>query len=154
MFIHRSVIFAWLNALTYWGRVTQICVGKLTILGSENGLSSGRRQAIIWTNAGILLIGPLRTNFSEILIEIKIFSLKKIRLKMSSAKCFPFRLGLNMLTMLWQNYFHDRSILGAEQLSRHGAIRTCIVMRYDHVTNHPYKWIPLDKGIDVGRLFL
>ena len=56
--------------LTHWGRVTHICVGNLTIIGSDNGLSPGRRQAIIWTNAGILLIGPLRANFSEILIEI------------------------------------------------------------------------------------
>ena len=43
--------------LTHWGRVTQICVGKLTIIGSDNGLSPARRQAISWTNAGILLIG-------------------------------------------------------------------------------------------------
>ena len=34
--------------------------------GSDNGLSPGRRQAIIWTNAGILLIGPLGTNINEI----------------------------------------------------------------------------------------
>ena len=47
-----------------------ICINKLTIIGSDNGLSPGRRQAIIWTNDGILLIGPLGTNFSEILIEI------------------------------------------------------------------------------------
>ena len=45
--------------LTHWGRVTHICVGKLTIIGSDNGLSPERRQAIIWTNDGILLIGPL-----------------------------------------------------------------------------------------------
>ena len=45
-------------ALTHWGRVTHICVGKLTIIASDNGLLSGRRQAIIWTSAGILLIGP------------------------------------------------------------------------------------------------
>ena len=44
-----------------------ICVSKQTIIGSDNGLSPGRRQAIIWTNAGILLIGTLGTNFSEIL---------------------------------------------------------------------------------------
>ena len=44
--------------LTHWGRVTHICVDKLTIIGSDNGLSPGRRQAIIWTSAGILLIGP------------------------------------------------------------------------------------------------
>ena len=45
--------------LTLWGRVTHICVSELTIIGSDNGLSPGRRQAIIWTSAGILLIGPL-----------------------------------------------------------------------------------------------
>ena len=47
-----------------------IYVGNLTIIGSDNGLSPGRRQAIIWTNAGILLIEPLGTNFSEISVEI------------------------------------------------------------------------------------
>ena len=85
--------------LTHWGRVTHICVGKLTIIGSVNGLSPGRRQAIIWTNAGILLIRPLGTNFSEILIGIQIFSFGKMYLKMSSAKWRPFGLGLNELTM-------------------------------------------------------
>ena len=59
--------------LTHWGRVTHIGVVKLTIIGSDNGLSPGRRQAIIWTNAGILLIGPLETNFIEILIGIQTF---------------------------------------------------------------------------------
>ena len=34
-------------ALTHWGQVTHKCVGKLTIIGSDNGLSPGRRQAII-----------------------------------------------------------------------------------------------------------
>ena len=52
------------------GRVTYICVSKLAIIGSDNGLSPDRRQAIIGTKAGILLIGPLGTNFSEILIEM------------------------------------------------------------------------------------
>ena len=61
---------------THWGRVTYICVGKLTFIGSDNGLSPGRHQAIIWTNAGILLIEALGKNFSEILIGIKIFSFK------------------------------------------------------------------------------
>ena len=84
--------------LTHWGRVTHICVGKLTIIGSDNGLSPGRRQAIIRTNAGISLIGPLGTNFSEILVEILTFSFKKMRLKMSSGKRRPFCLGLNELT--------------------------------------------------------
>ena len=60
--------------LTHWGLVTHICVSKLTIIGSDNGLSPGRRQAIICTNAGILLIGPLGTNPSEILIGIQTFS--------------------------------------------------------------------------------
>ena len=77
--------------------MTHICVGKQTIIGSDNGLSPGRRQAIIQTNAGILSVGPLGTNFNEISIRIQTFSLKKIRLKMSSAKCCSFRLGLHVL---------------------------------------------------------
>ena len=70
-----SIAFSWLKMLefrlnfhwslflrvqlTHWGWVTHICVSKLIITGSDNGLSPGRRQAIMWTNAGILLIGPL-----------------------------------------------------------------------------------------------
>ena len=75
--------------------MTHICVSKLTIIGSDNGLSPNRHQAIIQTNTGILLIGPLRTNFNEILIEIHTFLFKKIHLKMSSGKWRPFCLGLN-----------------------------------------------------------
>ena len=86
-----------MHKLTHWGRVTHICVSKLTNIGSDNGLSPGRRQAIIWTNAGILLIGPLGTNFSENLIGMQTFSFKKMPLKMSSAKWRPFCLGLNVL---------------------------------------------------------
>ena len=84
--------------LTHWGRVTHICVSKLTIIGSDNGLSPDRRQAIIWTNAGLLLIGPLGTNFREILIEILTFSFKKMHSKMSSGNWRPFCLGLNVLS--------------------------------------------------------
>ena len=65
--------------------MTHICVSKLIIIGSDNGLSPGRHQATIWTNIGILLIGPLGTNFSEISIEIHISSFKKMHLKRSSA---------------------------------------------------------------------
>ena len=92
--------------LTHWGRVTHICDSKQTIIGSDNGLSPGRLQAIIWTNAGILLIRTLGTNFSEILIEIRIFSLKKMGLKVSSAKWRPFCLGLNELMASWKRFPH------------------------------------------------
>ena len=63
-------------------------------IGQDNGLSPGRRQAIIWTNDGILLIVPVRTNFNEILIEICKFSFKKIHFNMSSGKWQPSWLGL------------------------------------------------------------
>ena len=86
----RVLCFGKIIGLTHWGRVTHICVGKLTIIGSDNGLSPGRRQAIIWTSAGVLLIGPLGTNFSEIFPRIQTFSFKKMHLKMSSGKWRPF----------------------------------------------------------------
>ena len=68
------------------------------IIGSDNGLLPTQRQAIIWTNAGILLIGTLGTNVSEILIAIHTFLFKKMRFKISSAKWQPFCLGLNVFT--------------------------------------------------------
>ena len=68
--------------LTHWSRVTHICVSNSTIIGLDNGLSPGRRQAIIWTNAGILLIRTLGTQFSEIISEIHTFLFKKMHLKM------------------------------------------------------------------------
>ena len=79
--------------LTHRGRVMNICVGILNIIGSENGLSPGRRQANFWTNAGTLLIEPLITNFSDILIRIQTSLFKKMQLKMSSAKWQTFCLG-------------------------------------------------------------
>ena len=107
--IHRQITLGEnMSYLTHWGRVTHICVSKLTIIGSDNGLSPERRQAIIWTNAGILLIGPLGTNFSEIWIDIQTFSLKKIRLKMSSAKCCSFRCKCRVYW--WLTFVHNDQV--------------------------------------------
>ena len=92
-----STALACIRLLTHWGTVAHIFVNKLTISGSDNGLSPGRRKAIIWTNAGILLIGPLGTNFSEILIEIRTFLFPKNYLEMSSGQWWSFCLSLNVL---------------------------------------------------------
>ena len=96
--LRYHIIISYWTILTHWGRVTHICISKLTIIGSDNGLAPDRRQAIIWTISGLLLIGPLGTNFSEILIEILTFSFKKMRLKVSSAKRRPFCLSHSVLT--------------------------------------------------------
>ena len=77
--------------------MTHICVSKITTIGSDNGLSPDWHQAIFWTNAGLLSIGPLRTYFNENLIKIQQFSMKKMHMKMSSAKWRPSCLGLNVL---------------------------------------------------------
>ena len=89
-----------LVTLIQWGQVTHIFVSKLIIIGSDSGLPSGRHQVIIWTNAGILLIRTLGTNFSENLSEISTSSFKKMHLKMSSGKCRTFCLGLNVVMKL------------------------------------------------------
>ena len=104
--------------LTHWGWVTHICVSELTVIGSDNGLSPGRRQAIIWTNAGILLIRTIGTNFSEILGKIHSFSFSKMYLKMASAKWRLFGLGLNELA-----HVHDIEygchLIGSVPIHRH-----------------------------------
>ena len=62
--------------------VTVMLVPKSYVLGVELiAVSPGRRQAIIWTNAGIFLIGPLGTNFNEIWIKSETFLLTKMHLK-------------------------------------------------------------------------
>ena len=109
---HFSLKWVWLGCLqngshfvqvsmhlTHWGWVMHICISKLSILGSDNGLAPSWRQAIIRTNVGILLIGPLGKNFNEILIEIYTFSFKKMYLKMSSGKCRPSCLALNAFNL-------------------------------------------------------
>ena len=105
--------------------MTHICVGKLTIIGSDNGLSPERRQAIIWTNAGILLIGPLGTKLNEILVEIHTFSFKEMHLKMSSAKWRPFCLGLNVLNQQNQRGYQVPFLSTYKQLEGYVRIHPC-----------------------------
>ena len=85
--------FQWL--VTHWGRVTHICVSKLTIIGIDNGLSPSRCQAIILTNAGMLLIRTFGTNVGK----FHTFSFKKMHLKMST-KWGLFCLALDVLTTI------------------------------------------------------
>ena len=96
IFMHYPMYWGPHMLLTQGGWMMHICVSKLTIIGSDNGLSPERRQATIWTNARILLITTLGTNFSEILSEIHTFSFKKMHLKTSPVKGRPFCLGLNV----------------------------------------------------------
>ena len=93
-----SIVDADAKVLTHWGQVMHICISiLLNIIASDNGLSPGKYQAIIWTNDGILLTGPRGTNFSEIFSEIWTFSFKIMHLNVSSAKGWPFRLCFNVL---------------------------------------------------------
>ena len=88
--------------LTHWGRVTHICVDKLTIIGSDNGLSPGRCQTTIWTNAGILLIG---TNFSEILIRIQENALENVVCEMASnfvSASMCLKMGATLTCIAWK----------------------------------------------------
>ena len=95
--IYVSTSHLYVNNLTHLGRATHLCVGKLAIIGSDNGLLPGWHHAIIWTSAGILLIGPLETNFNEILFRIQAFVYKKMHLKMLPAEFCPICLRLNVL---------------------------------------------------------
>ena len=119
---HDSILMltlSHLGTLTHWGRVTHICVSKLTtIIGSDNGLSAGWRKAIIWPNAGILLIGPLGTNCNEMATKFLTYS-KKLRLKVSSGKWRPFCVGFNVLRRLAIQSTSNINILGHVRIFNH-----------------------------------
>ena len=88
------------SRVTHWGRVTHICVRKLTIVGSDNGLSPGRRQAVILTNAGVLLIGLLR----KVLLVYLLSKLIYFHWRKWIGKCLrPFCLGTNLLTTIYHH---------------------------------------------------
>ena len=86
--------------LTHLPLELHICIS----IGSDNGLSPGQRQAIIRTNIGLLSIGPLETNFSEILIEIHTFSFTKMRWNMLFAKWRPYCPGGDELMSIMESY--------------------------------------------------
>ena len=96
-----------LSELTHWGRVTNVCVGNLTTFVSDNGLSPGRRRAIIWTNAWMLLIGPLGTKFSDMLIGIQSFSFKEMHLKMCEMSAILSQLQCVQKSMWLRNKVHQ-----------------------------------------------
>ena len=96
--------------------MAHICVSEIINIGSDNGLSPGRRQAIIWTNVGILLIGPLGANFIEIVTGIQIFSLKKnapenVVCEMASILS---RLQCVKINSAWQGQSSDRAHQNAD----------------------------------------
>ena len=112
------------------------CVYVSVNQSANNGLSPARQQVIVCTNAGILSIGPLGTIFSEILIIIHIFSSKKAHLQVSSVKCRPFCLGLNVLMQVtptsWYGIFcHLLALIAnqqwfvGQQLETLGMLNSC-----------------------------
>ena len=116
-----------------WWIYISICISSRiyasanqTTIGLNNGSSPGRRQAIIWTNAGILSIGPLGLYFNEISMEIQTFSFRKMRLKSSSAKWWPSCLGLNVLSgivsILSNRHCYNHQIYSSMALSPHDSI--------------------------------
>ena len=81
--------------------MTHICVGKLTIIGSDNDLSPERLQAIIWTNAGILLIGPLEENtFENVVCEMLFISSRPQCVKVEILLIFTYDMEVNDLLEL------------------------------------------------------
>ena len=142
--------------LTYRDRVTHICVSEIIIIGSDNGLSLGRRQAIIWTNAGILLIGPLGIKFNGILIEINTFSFKKMHLKMSSAKWRLFRLGLNVLIGHWCSRIELQQTNFPSSLNYDGkpSWKRSQVALPDHVSNYDVRLLWIITSYAHGCIFL
>ena len=81
---HFHLFLSWYviseQLLSHWGQVTHICIGNPTIISSDIDLLPGQHQTIYWTNAGILFIGSLGTNLSEMLIEILTVLLNKMHL--------------------------------------------------------------------------
>ena len=87
-----------IGSMNYYPLWMYASVNRLSI-GSDNGVSPLRHQAIIWTNAGWLSIGHLGTRFSDTLIKMK----KKL---FHWPKCiwkYNLRNGGNFVQVRWVN---------------------------------------------------
>ena len=125
------------RGLNHWGPVMNICVSKLTIIGSDISLSPGRRHAIIWTNARILLIRTQGINFSELLSETFTFLFKKLHLKISSAQWRLFCLGASVLREQYFQHGHAR-ILPSSKWCNHVTQLLCAFVGTTLVIDHNY----------------
>ena len=101
-------------------------------IASANGLSPIRRQAIIWTNAGLLSIGPLGTNFGEILIKIQNVSFTTMHVKISPVKWRPYCPGGDELNPLrWRHNDHA----GVSNHQPHGCLLNRLFRRNSKKTS-------------------
>ena len=113
--------------LSHWGRVTHMCVGNLTNIGSDNGLLPGRPQAIIWTNAAILFIGPLGTKLQWNFNSNSYIFIQENPFKMSHGKWLPFCLGLSVLSFTCWIYLRKHEGVFAFDISpQHWNISACL----------------------------
>ena len=149
MSVDRNIVRRWTLDISYelieaeWRIYASL---NWVIIGSDNGLLPVWHKAIICTNAGILLIGPLETSFSEILIGIQTFSFKKLHLKTSSAKWCLFCLSLNELRKYWQHPVQDNQCL--ERADHHMSSLSSSVK---HPSTNRYTWhTPSVRLLDVN----
>ena len=152
------------SPLTHWGRVTHICVGNLTIIGPDNGLSPGWRQAIIWTNAGILLIGPLGTNLhrnSYIFIQENVFQIVvwKMAAILSWPQCVKFlswylsKMGRLHQNTLWSE-FNSLWNICWNMMKYMNAFLHFFTIYWNPRVNHPSHQDPVTMMVTCGSLFL
>ena len=123
------------------------------IYATLNWVSNGSDNAIIETNAGLLLIRPLGTNFNEILIKIQKFSFTKMHLKRSSAKwrpdclrgdvCYVSAKSLATFivstTMCLHHFLFCKSVV-------HGPLARCVKLRVAHVPGMSGTFSPATAG--------
>ena len=109
-------------------------------IGSNNGLLPGRRQAIIWTNAGILSIESLETNFSEFFVKNQTFSFKKMCLKMSSVKWQPSCPGEDESNSSQPCHRWSTAVMNGSLFSK----RQCVLK-----PEHSYNLITMNNWLDV-----
>ena len=129
--------------------MTHICVDNLTTNASDNGLSPGRNQASIWTNAGIVLIGPLGTNFNEILVEVDTFSFRKRHLKMSSGNVGHFVLNAGLLAVSMTG--HWRCYVTSSVKVSHAMCPEVLPKCHLPLTTR-HKYIPLELKLHTNNL--
>ena len=143
---------------THLPLVTHICSVNWVGIGSCNGLSPVRRQAITWSNGTLLSIEPLWTNFSEIWIKNTKISFMKMHLKLSPAKWRPFCPGVDDFKVTGTGFdvFFVSSLTCCWTYNSENASHNCEPVVSDNaVTCRPSSWGRHDvRSRDSPTIFL
>ena len=143
-----------------WLIEAECCIYVLVnrpIFGSNNGLSPVSYQAVVWTNVGLFLFGPFRTNFNKNTTTIFIQENKLVNdiwkmvviLSLSSICSMPRNADVFVFMSTWHHKLCANNPFNTHLAWWHGKEFNILRPRQNgrHFPDDTFKWIFLNENV-------